>query len=266
MSITFNNGLTNYKGTPGIYAYSTAAGQTVNLNSLPIGTWVYDIDTNKLIYWNGITYQQINSGGGGGSQNIQQVLTVGNIATDISQEFHGTISPTIIATVDQSGLTCQDTNTGTQSLFSIVGSAVNDLTNLIGYSYQSTTTTYIDLTTGKSFNINTYSSEKNDQTFLYPEDDGVIALQDPPFLGSLTTNVSPLITKECYYQVDVANIVVTLDITKWTERKRVAFCANEKFDFAAAPGSTIKGQTNVPLTGGLVYVVMLNSIFFISHI
>ena len=79
MAITVNNGVQNILGTPGsisdIFANRPAAADLAD------GTLFFAIDT--LSIYQTVSGAWVNySGGGGGSQNLQQTLNIGNSATD----------------------------------------------------------------------------------------------------------------------------------------------------------------------------------------
>jgi len=72
-------GLLNYTGTPG--AYTNTFANRPGATAVPTGTLYFSKDTNILYQTNGTSWISY-SGGGGGSQNLASVLTIGNIATN----------------------------------------------------------------------------------------------------------------------------------------------------------------------------------------
>lgn len=79
MAININNGIANITGTPGAYT-----GDFTNAplpNAVANGTLFFDNVNGNIYQSDGGSWVTL-SGGGGGSQNLQQVLNIGNTATN----------------------------------------------------------------------------------------------------------------------------------------------------------------------------------------
>jgi len=86
MSLAFNNSAANILNTPGFI--SDVYASIPNASYLAIGTIFFATDTGAIYQTDGTNWYSL--GGGGGSQNLQQVLTVGNSATNEHIELYDT--------------------------------------------------------------------------------------------------------------------------------------------------------------------------------
>lgn len=84
MSLNFNNGVANVYKTPGMWTDLFANRPPANV--VAIGTIFVSSDTGDMYQSDGTSWYQIG-GGGGGSQNLQQVVNVGNIINDGTPMF-----------------------------------------------------------------------------------------------------------------------------------------------------------------------------------
>lgn len=260
MSITVNNGVANIKGTPGIIQDSfvniPAAVDVAN------GTIFIDtVSLNILINLNGVWTLLYAPGG---IPNLQQVLDSGNTA--INQDMILSDSSNNVASIYPYNIICEKTGNAVTEHYSN-GIDTTDLITNIKTSYKANFINFQDLISLNIQQLYPNQTFANQKTYL-PENDGILALQNPPFISTINTAaVTVNGTKNGIYRVATGAVTVTLQPSNWVDRKTLTFCVESSFTFVATGGATIKGIAFVNKTG-LFYATYLQSFntFYISHV
>jgi len=262
MSIILNNGVQNVKNTPGIIQDSS-----INLplaTSVANGTVFIDNDSlNILINKNGIWTLLYASGS---TPTLQQVLTAGNTATDKTIIIDNTIQGLLTTIGDGfNGMTVDDNNA------QVYGQYRNNIISLQDAGNNKSvelTFDFLTFTVPGFSNQYLYPNPASIAKVYLPENDGTLALQDPPLQSSITTTpFTPSGTKNRIYRVQAGASSIVLNPANWVDRKTLTFCFDvTAVTFSVTGGATLRGIALVNITG-LYYVTYLSSAntFYLSH-
>lgn len=264
MAIVFNNGVANVKGMPAMVRLDVGEIPP-DPATLAAGTVLLDSASNTLFWCDGVSYYVIG-GGGGSTPSWDATLGVNSVAFNHYAKLQGA---SLLSVGDGdyyggnastlAGVTIRQGHVFNGHYYNVA------LSNIIGGNVG--LTFEADLAAGKKATITQKDdgTSINNQYILIAEDDGTLALQDPPFIIDITTNYTPDISKECIFKVSGTSVPdITLDTTKWPERKRVTFLFADKGNFISS--TTIYGNTLIPAGGGLIDVMFYDGVFFINHI
>lgn len=260
MSITINNGVANIKGTPGIIQDSfvniPAAVDVAN------GTIFIDtVSLNILINLNGVWTLLYAPGG---IPNLQQVLDSGNTAAN--QSITISDSSNNISYFFPYNIICEKTGDSTTEHYSS-GIDTTDFVTNIKTSYRPNFINFQNLVGLNIQQLYPNSTFANQKSYL-PENDGTLALQDPPFISTINSSpFTPSGTKNGIYRTVAGASSIVLNPANWVDRKTLTFCVDQTFTFSATGGATIKGNAVVNKLG-LFYATYLQSFntFYISHV
>jgi hypothetical protein len=214
--ITLNNGVANVKATPAIIADSI--GNLPLATSVAEGTLFIDLSSKNIVRSEGGSWATYAMGT---ASNLQDVLTSGNSATDLSIQLDNSLSAIrIYLTPDY--IEWLDVNSAFPQ-----------------YLYPST-----------SFN--------NQKVYL-PAIDGILATTTGNFKATIsTTPYTPNgANNENIYRVATGSSSLVLNPSVWIDKVTVTFCFDVAATFSTTGGATIKGTT--VRAAGLSYVKYLQS-------
>jgi hypothetical protein len=257
MSITVNNGVANILGTPGIIQDSfvnlPAAADVAN------GTiFIDNVSLNILINVSGVW--NLLYAAAGSTPDLQHVTTAG-ATTNVTGGI------TIEVSITDVGLTILDSSTGYVSQYTPDRFYVTENSTLSFTEIRPTLIKFITGVSGLEQYLYPNPTFANQKSYL-PENDGTLALQNPPFISTISTAAVTVDgTKNGIYRVATGAVTVTLQPSNWVDRKTLTFCVEASFTFVATGGATIKGVSFVNKTG-LFYATYLQSFntFYISHV
>ena len=259
MSITVNNGVSNIKATPGIIAddYANIPAAT------DVATGTIFIDTVGLMI-----YRSEAGGwfvlGGGSIPNLQQVLDAGNTAAN--QSITLSDSSGDISYFYPYNIICEKTGNSITEHYSS-GIDTTDLATNIKTSYRPNFINFQNLVSLDIQQLYPNPTFSNQKSYL-PEDNGTLALQNPPFISTISsTPFTPTGTKNGIYRVATGASSIVLNPANWVDRKTLTFCFDiTAVTFSITGGATLRGLPIINVAG-LYYVTYLSSFntFYLSH-
>lgn len=294
MSIQINNGVTNVNGTPG--AITGLIADRPSANDLPNGTLyfakdelkIYQVATDVTKDW--ILY---SGGGSGGSQNLQQVLDIGNIANFQSITLTG---GDLYSTLNYDYLKIQDSDSGsyfqfefnaqepqtkihTANLENFQTAGLISLADITTYQTAVIEPENFNLSLNDGSNLQNYYLKRNtfledlnfNRTIYFPRVNGQIETQEKPFIqnfDTVTANFTPIAVNQTgmYKCVDTGSFFVNLNPANFTEGVRIYILKQDSgnLKIQAINGGSFYGAS--PITGtGMFSIIFTDSEFYISH-